>query len=76
MVIGETDADSVNRDHGANFRLAGDCETVTFCRTASEMDFAYDSLDFEGAFTIDVRGRQGDRSERMGARRRVLSHLG
>jgi uncharacterized OsmC-like protein len=40
------------------------CEAVTFCRTADEMGFAYDSLDFEAAFTIDIRGRQGDRSVR------------
>jgi uncharacterized OsmC-like protein len=40
------------------------CEAVTFCRTAGEMGFAYDSLDFEAAFTIDIRGRQGDRSVR------------
>lgn len=40
------------------------CESVTFRRTATEMGFGYDSLDFEAAFTIDVRGRQGDRSVR------------
>lgn len=40
------------------------CEAVTFNRAAKELDFAYDSLDFEAAFTIDVRGRQGDRSVR------------
>ena len=40
------------------------CESVTFRRTATEMGFDYDSLDFEAAFTIDVRGRQGDRSVR------------
>jgi uncharacterized OsmC-like protein len=40
------------------------CEAVTFRRTADEMKFAYDSLDFEAAFTIDIRGRQGDRSVR------------
>jgi len=40
------------------------CEAVTFHRTATERGFAYDSLDFEGAFTLDVRGRQGDRSVR------------
>ena len=26
------------------------------------MEFRYDSLDFEGALTISIRGRQGDRS--------------
>ena len=40
------------------------CEAVTFRRTATERDFTYDSLDFEAAFTIDIRGRQGDRSVR------------
>jgi uncharacterized OsmC-like protein len=35
------------------------CEAVTFCRTASEMGFAYGGIDFEGAFTIDIRGRMG-----------------
>jgi uncharacterized OsmC-like protein len=40
------------------------CEAVTFKRTADEKGFAYDTLDFEGAFTIDVRGRKGDRTVR------------
>jgi uncharacterized OsmC-like protein len=40
------------------------CESVTFRRTATEMGFAYDSLDFEAAFTIDIRGRQVDRNVR------------
>jgi uncharacterized OsmC-like protein len=40
------------------------CEAVTFNRTAKDLDFTYDSLDFEAAFTIDIRGRQGDRSVR------------
>jgi uncharacterized OsmC-like protein len=40
------------------------CEAVTFHRTAAEMAFSYDSLDFEGAYTIDIRGRNGDRSVR------------
>jgi uncharacterized OsmC-like protein len=40
------------------------CESVTFNRTAAELGFEYDSLDFEAAFTIDVRGRKGDRSVR------------
>jgi len=40
------------------------CEAVTFRRTASERGFAYDSLDFDAAFTIDIRGCQGDRSVR------------
>ena len=40
------------------------CEAVTFRRTAAEMGLGYSSLDFEAAFTIDIRGRQGDRSVR------------
>ena len=40
------------------------CEAVTFRRTATELGFRYRSLDFEAAFTIDIRGRQGDRSVR------------
>lgn len=40
------------------------CESVTFRRTATEMGFSYDSLDFEAAYTIDIRGRLGDRSVR------------
>ncbi len=40
------------------------CEAVTFRRTATELGFSYDALDFEAAFTIDIRGRQGDRSVR------------
>lgn len=37
------------------------CEAVTFSRTAREMDFSYDGIDFSAAFTIDIRGRQGMR---------------
>jgi uncharacterized OsmC-like protein len=40
------------------------CEAVTFRRTATELGLTYDALDFEAAFTIDIRGRQGDRSVR------------
>jgi len=40
------------------------CEGVTFRRTATEMHLSYDGLDFEAAFTIDIRGRKGDRSVR------------
>jgi uncharacterized OsmC-like protein len=40
------------------------CEAVTFRRTATELGFSYDSLDFDGAYTIDIRGRQGVRSVR------------
>lgn len=36
------------------------CETVTFGRTAREMEFAYSGIDFEGEFTIDIRGRLGN----------------
>ncbi len=37
------------------------CEAVTFSRTAHDMGFAYDGIDFSAAFTIDIRGRQGMR---------------
>jgi uncharacterized OsmC-like protein len=40
------------------------CEAVTFHRTAAELGFRYASVDFEAAYTIDIRGRQGDRSVR------------
>lgn len=40
------------------------CEAVTFNRTADELGFAYSGITFEGEFTIDIRGRQGDRSVR------------
>jgi uncharacterized OsmC-like protein len=40
------------------------CEAVTFRRTATERGLEYDSLDFDAALTIDIRGRQGDRSVR------------
>jgi hypothetical protein len=39
-------------------------EAVTFRRTATELGLAYSALDFEAAFTIDIRGRQGNRSVR------------
>ena len=35
------------------------CESVTFNRTAQEMDFSYEAIEFEGEFTIDIRGRMG-----------------
>ena len=37
------------------------CEAVTFGRTAREMEFSYEGLDFDAAFTIDIRGRSGMR---------------
>ena len=40
------------------------CEAVTFNRTASELGFSYRGITFEGEFTIDIRGRQGDRAVR------------
>ena len=40
------------------------CEAVTFRRTSQEMAFEYERLRFEGAFTIDIRGRMGDRDVR------------
>lgn len=41
------------------------CESVTFNRTAAELDLAYERLDFEAEFTIDVRGRMGTRGVRQ-----------
>ena len=41
------------------------CESVTFHRTAKEMDFAYDGIEFEAAYTIDIRGRMGKRGVRQ-----------
>jgi len=40
------------------------CEAVTFRRTATEMGFDYDRIEFDAAFTIDIRGRMGDREVR------------
>lgn len=40
------------------------CESVTFNRTAAESGFAYEGIDFEAAFTIDIRGRLGNRDVR------------
>jgi uncharacterized OsmC-like protein len=41
------------------------CESITFHRTATEMEFAYDSIDFDAAFTIDIRGRLGQKGTRQ-----------
>ncbi len=41
------------------------CESVTFNRTAAEMGFDYDGIEFEAAFTIDIRGRLGQRGVRQ-----------
>lgn len=40
------------------------CESVTFCRTASEMGFQYKGIEFEAMYTIDIRGRMGERGVR------------
>lgn len=40
------------------------CESVTFRRTADEMGFDYDGIEFEAEFTIDIRGRMGVREVR------------
>lgn len=37
------------------------CESVTFSRTATEMGFEYSGITFDAAFTIDIRGRLGQR---------------
>lgn len=41
------------------------CESVTFHRTAKEMDFAYDGIEFEAGYTLDIRGRMGMRGVRQ-----------
>ena len=46
--------------HGLLGTLCG-CESVTFNRTAKEMEFKYNKLDFSAEFTIDIRGRMGHR---------------
>jgi len=43
--------------------LAG-CESVTFNRTAAEFGFEYESISYAAEFTIDIRGRLGNRSVR------------
>lgn len=40
------------------------CESVTFNRTSKDMGFSYEGIDFEAAFTIDIRGRLGMREVR------------
>ena len=35
------------------------CEAVTFNRTAKEMNFSYNGLEFAAKYTIDIRGRMG-----------------
>ncbi|MBX9810527.1 MAG: OsmC family protein [Burkholderiales bacterium] len=40
------------------------CESVTFSRTAKEMGFSYRGIEFEAMYTIDIRGRLGDRTVR------------
>ncbi|MBS3941754.1 MAG: OsmC family protein [Actinobacteria bacterium] len=40
------------------------CEGVTFKRAADDMGLDYEGIEFEAAYTIDIRGRQGDRRVR------------
>lgn len=40
------------------------CESVTFSRAAKEMGFQYRGIEFEAMYTIDIRGRMGERSVR------------
>lgn len=35
------------------------CESATFSRTAAELQFDYDGIEFDAAYTIDIFGRQG-----------------
>ena len=37
------------------------CESVTFNRTADEMNFEYEKLSFSAEYKIDIRGRSGMR---------------
>ncbi|HEY5579199.1 MAG TPA: OsmC family protein [Acidimicrobiia bacterium] len=41
------------------------CESVTFHRTAKELGFSYEGIDFEGEYSIDIRGRMGVRGIRQ-----------
>ena len=41
------------------------CESVTFNRTAGEMGFSYEGIEFEAEFAIDIRGRMGVRGVRQ-----------
>jgi len=40
------------------------CESVTFHRTAAELGFSYESISYAAEFTIDIRGRLGNRTVR------------
>ena len=40
------------------------CEAVTFRRTADDLGFFYERIEFEAGFTIDIRGRMGKRDVR------------
>jgi uncharacterized OsmC-like protein len=40
------------------------CESVTFHRTAAELGFEYESISYAAEFTIDIRGRMGNREVR------------
>ena len=40
------------------------CESITFCRAAKDLGFQYRGIGFEAMYTIDIRGRSGDRSVR------------
>ncbi len=40
------------------------CESVTFNRTAAEMGLVYSGIEYVADYTIDIRGRNGDRSVR------------
>lgn len=40
------------------------CEGVTFKRAAADFNLEYEGIEFEAAYTIDIRGRLGDRTVR------------
>lgn len=37
------------------------CESVTFNRTAKDMEFEYEGISFDAEYSIDIRGRMGVR---------------
>ncbi|MFA9447128.1 OsmC family protein [Egicoccus sp. AB-alg6-2] len=40
------------------------CEGVTFKRAADDLGLDYEGIEFEASYTIDIRGRKGDRTVR------------
>lgn len=44
--------------------LSAAAKSVTFSTTAKELDFSYEGIEFQGSYTIDARGRMGNRQVR------------